>query len=208
MFLVPAFSEPRFANLSTVLMTWIAQQAAQKGVRSTKLDGVVDSFNDMMQAMYTYAELGDKSVAASLVTNFGSIVRTLKSTSSVAGTSVAKTMYSAPSSTTKSAELDDAIAFLYDNGLTAFGTRSGFRPDDTITREQAAKFGAQFMENVRDLEPTMDPLCTFSDADQVTNTLLPYVRQLCWHGIISGGKFRPADLLTRAEAIAFVVRAL
>ena len=64
------------------------------------------------------------------------------------------------------------------------------------------------MEYVRDLEPSMDPLCTFSDADQVTNTLLPYVRQLCWHGIISGGKFRPADLLTRAEAIAFVVRAL
>ena len=207
-FLLPTFTESRFVNLSTVLMTWIAQQAAQKGVRSTKLDGVVDSFNDMMQAMYTYAELGDKSVAASLVSNFGSIVRTLKSTSSVAGTSVAKTMYSAPSSTTKSAELDDAIAFLYDNGLTAFDTRSGFRPDDTITREQAAKFGAQFMENVRDLEPTMDPLCTFSDADQVTNTLLPYVRQLCWHGIISGGKFRPADLLTRAEAIAFVVRAL
>lgn len=105
-------------------------------------------------------------------------------------------------------EINEAIAFLYDNGLTSFNTSAGFRPYDSITREQAAKFGAQFMENVRGIEPTMDPLCTFSDADQVTSALLPYVRQLCWHGIVSGGKFRPADILTRAEGIAFVVRAL
>jgi len=104
--------------------------------------------------------------------------------------------------------LDDAIAFLHANGLTSFGTRASFRPNDTITREQAAKFGAQFMENVRGIQPKMDPLCSFSDVDQVTSTLLPYVRQLCWHGIISGGKFRPTDLVTRAEAVTFVVRAL
>jgi len=41
----------------------------------------------MMQALYTYAELGDKSVAAELVGSFGSIVRTLKNASSVAGVS-------------------------------------------------------------------------------------------------------------------------
>lgn len=207
-FLVPAFSEPRFTNLSTVLTTWIAQQAGQKWVRGSKLDGVVDSFNDMMQAMYSYAELGDKSVAAQLVGSFSTIVRTLKNASLVAGSSTSTTLYSAPVPTINPTELDDAIAFLYDNGLTSFGTRASFRPNDTITREQAAKFGAQFMENIRGVEPEMDPLCSFSDADQVTNTLLPYVRQLCWHGIISGGKFRPQDLVTRAEAITFVMRAL
>lgn len=191
-----------------MLTTWIVQQAGQKGVRGSVLDGVVDSFNSMMQAMYAYAELGDKSVAASLVSDFGSIVRTLRNTSSVAGTSVSRTMYSASTSSTDSTELDDAITFLYDNGLTSFATRASFRPNNTITREEAAKRGAQFMENVKGVEPTMNPLCTFSDADQITNILLPYVRQLCWHGIISGGKFRPVDSLTRAEAVAFIVRAL
>lgn len=220
LFLVPAFSEPRFTNLSTVLTTWIAQQAVQKGVRGTKLDGVVDSFNTMMQALYRFAEFGDKTIAVTLINSFKAITSTFKNTGSVAGTSISITslsttasstttvVHSAPAPTTNPTELDDAIAFLYDNSLTSFGTRVSFRPGDTITREQAAKFGALFMENVRGIEPTMDPLCTFSDADQVTNTLLPYVRQLCWHGIISGGKFRPTDLLTRAEAIAFVVRAL
>jgi len=77
-FLVPAFTEPRFANLSTVLMTWIAQQAAQKGVRSTKLDGVVDSFNDMMQALYRFAEFGDKTIAVTLINSFKAITSTFK----------------------------------------------------------------------------------------------------------------------------------
>lgn len=105
-------------------------------------------------------------------------------------------------------DLDDAIAFLYDNGLTTFSTRASFRPDDSITREQAAKFISQFMEKVKGIEPEMDPLCSFSDAGDATNTLLPYIRQLCWHGIVPGGTFRPLDVLTRAEGIAFVVRSL
>lgn|GEM_PF-1574802 len=143
-----------------------------------------------------------------MVTSFTSIVRTLKNTSSVAGVSSSRTLSSAPIPTDNPTELDDAIAFLYAKGLTSFSTRVSFRPNDTITREQAAKFGSQFVENVRGIQPEMNTLCTFSDADQITSTLIPYVRKLCWHGIISGGKFRPADLVTRAEAVTFVMRAL
>lgn len=208
-FLVPAFTEPRFANLSTVLMTWIAQQAAQKGVRSTKLDGVVDSFNDMMQALYRFAEFGDKTIAVTLINSFKAITSTFKNAWSVAGVSVShKTSTSISPVQTAKTDVDDAIAFLYDKGLTSFSTSASFRPDDSMTREQAAKFVSQFIEKVKGVEPEMDPLCSFSDAVDATNTLLPYIRQLCWHGVVPGGKFRPLDVLTRAEGIAFVVRAL
>jgi len=79
-FLVPTFTEPRFTNLSTVLTTWIAQQAALKSVRGSTLDGVVDSFNTMMQALYRFAEFGDRAIAVTLINSFKAITSTFKNT--------------------------------------------------------------------------------------------------------------------------------
>ena len=98
--------------------------------------------------------------------------------------------------------------WLSSNGLTKYTVSSDFRPNDKITRGEAAKFVAQYGA-LKGLEKTYTE-CGFSDLAGYDATLLPFIQEACAYGLMKGssGKFNPNDTITEAQAITVVIRSL
>ncbi len=80
-----------------------------------------------------------------------------------------------------------------------------FRPEENMTRAQAATLLATAME----LDTDSAPACAFSDVPQ-DQWFAPYVNALVAEGVINGypdGSFHPNAPLTRAEAVKLIVTA-
>ncbi|MCL6611725.1 MAG: S-layer homology domain-containing protein [Peptococcaceae bacterium] len=96
--------------------------------------------------------------------------------------------------------------------LTGFETQAGtvlFRPDLPAVREDMA---AAIIKAL-DLEPATDlsVLDNFSDSDNISESLKPYVAAAVNEGLMKGyedGTFRPQGKLTRAEAAALLYKVM
>lgn len=105
-------------------------------------------------------------------------------------------------------ELDNAIAWMYSNDLTKFPTKESFMPDNIITREQMAKMISQAYTVLWYPEKRGSNPCQFGDFDTADPTLQPFITQSCQRDIIGWwwGNFHPFVTLTRAQAIAMIIR--
>lgn len=97
---------------------------------------------------------------------------------------------------------------LVDHELTRYTDPQEFRPTDSITRGEAAKFVSQYAPLV-ELEQ-WEGACAFSDAAWYDATLQPYLTTSCQYGFFkwTAGKFLPEASLTEAQALAVVMRSL
>jgi len=89
-------------------------------------------------------------------------------------------------------------------------TQENFRPDDFITRGEAAKFYVWFAE-VQWLEKTKtEAECQFNDLEGYDYTLVPKIVEVCEYGLFKGhdGNFMPNNLITEAEALTVTIRSL
>lgn len=105
-------------------------------------------------------------------------------------------------------EIQKAVLWMYDNGMTSFQNAWDFNWDGELTREQASKFFSQFAFKVleRDVNSKSVPLP--SDYKQISDFLKVEVIFAMNLGIFKGdgGKFYPQNKLTRAQAIAVLIR--
>ena len=108
-------------------------------------------------------------------------------------------------------EFVDALAWMYDNGLTMFNDVNSYRPAESVTREQAAKFVSQFRTNVLTCAVT-SPACdgNFADMSSADASLQSSINQACSLGLMKGsnGMFMPKSKLTRAQLFTTIIRAL
>lgn len=107
------------------------------------------------------------------------------------------------------AEFIEALRFSYDNGLTKFKTVETFRPYEELTREQASKILGVFAQQVMEYTTTSPRNCDFNDVDQADPSLLIHIQASCKLWIFKGtpgGNFFPSQALTKAEAIAVIIR--
>lgn len=107
-------------------------------------------------------------------------------------------------------DLDDAVQWMYDNDLTRYDNIQDYRPADTLTREQAAKFFWNFALYMEKSAIKWADECQFIDIANADYTLTPHILSACQLGIFqwSQGKFMPFDTITRAEALTVVVRTI
>lgn len=93
-------------------------------------------------------------------------------------------------------------------GMTKFNTLESFQTDATITREQAAKFFAQFALKVMNKTPDTSLACTFKDEASIDTTLLADVKLACQFGLFRGanGNFMPKKAITAAEVVTVAMR--
>ncbi len=106
-------------------------------------------------------------------------------------------------------EFIEALRFSYDNGLTQFKTVDTFKPYQELTREQAAKIVGVFAQEVMKYDKTNTSSCQFNDLEWADETLKPFIFDSCKLWIFKGtaeGDFFPSQSLTKAEAIAVVIR--
>lgn len=107
--------------------------------------------------------------------------------------------------------VQDAIDYLYANGLTMFATEETFMGASSLRRDEAAAFFARFARDVLEMEVDTDTEgCEFSDLAGAHQDLLGEVAAACQLGLMKGsdGKFMPMATLTNAQAMTVLVRLL
>jgi len=110
-------------------------------------------------------------------------------------------------------ELNAAIGWMHDNGLTMFESVDTYMPFNTLTRSAAAKMLDKFSEHFDLSTATNNFLpseCQFSDIDQASEDLKPYIQSVCKKWILkwSQGKFMPNDAILKSHFIVALIRML
>lgn len=106
-------------------------------------------------------------------------------------------------------KVQTAITRMYNNGLTSFQTVADFNWDWELTREQASKFFTQFTKIILNKNPDETQTVKLSDLNKADKSLQPFIIESNQLWLFKGvdWKFYPFNKLTRAQAIAVLMRA-
>lgn len=108
-------------------------------------------------------------------------------------------------------KVDDAISWMYDNGLTIHNNKTDFNATRWLRRDEAAKFYVSFAKLLwKTSYVKTTNQCIFSDINNSWSDLKDIVIESCRLGLFqwSKWKFNPANQLTNAQAVAVLVRLL
>lgn len=113
-------------------------------------------------------------------------------------------------SISEGSELDRAVAWMYQNGLTMFNTVKGFEPNTVLSREAAAKFFGVYADQFLNKQESDSFTCNFSDKSEANQGLLSNIMQACrlWLFKWADGKYLPKSKLTNAQALTVLIKAL
>ncbi|MFA6256386.1 MAG: S-layer homology domain-containing protein [Candidatus Absconditabacterales bacterium] len=106
-------------------------------------------------------------------------------------------------------EFEQALAWMYANGLTKYSSEIDYRANDGLTREEAAKIVGQAFIKLGYNQETKNTNCIFIDTSKIDPSLSGFVTNACKRGIFKGttdNKFLPTQKLTRPQAMALLVR--
>ncbi|MBP6910775.1 hypothetical protein KBC03_04260 [Patescibacteria group bacterium] len=94
-------------------------------------------------------------------------------------------MIGAGSNVTDNIEFQEAIRWMYDNGLTKFTGAANFGAFDVLTREQAAKMLVQYRNIMFPGKVAVTPAsCTFKDMNEADPSLTTWITQSCQLNIL------------------------
>ena len=105
--------------------------------------------------------------------------------------------------------IHDVVARAYTSKLTIHYDPNDFMPNNSIRRDEAAKFFVNFAKSVGKAAYTVNANeCQFFDLDDAWEDLRDTVVESCRIGIFRGsnGRFYPGGSLTNAETIAALMR--
>jgi len=105
--------------------------------------------------------------------------------------------------------IDDAVQWMYENGLTIYDNTTDFHAERWLRRDEAAKFFVQFSQLLgKTTAIKTDTQCTFSDINNAWSDLKSIVFESCklWLFQWNQWKFYPQDQLTNAQAITVLIR--
>lgn len=109
-------------------------------------------------------------------------------------------------------ELEQAIYRMYHNGLTMYDDDITYRPNDPVTREEAAKLIGQLFQTLQFTAPTSVFNCSFQDAALFNDSLAQRIQNVCSRGIFrwdpATSKYMPHDNLTKWQILAVLTRIL
>ncbi len=107
-------------------------------------------------------------------------------------------------------EIDKALYWMFNNGLTKYDNLTGYRPDDPLLREEAAKIIGQAYVILGYPKEVKNTSCSFSDVDSFDPSLAPYIADTCSYWIFrwSNGSFLAHKSLSKAEALTVLIRIL
>jgi hypothetical protein len=104
-------------------------------------------------------------------------------------------------------EFSQAVTRMTEQKMTIYDQPMQFRPNDRVTREEAAKFFVNFAKNMS-IESIGNKACAFNDLNISDTTLRQSLLDACERGIMkwNKGNIYPKNELTKAEAIAMLMR--
>lgn len=120
------------------------------------------------------------------------------------------TTYYYPNTTKVFSELENSVSRMFANWLTKFNKVNDYVPNWELTREQASKFFSQFSLNILGKKLSEDiNTVWFKDITSADVTLQQFLTISQNLGLFKwvDGYFMPLEKLTRAQAIAVIIRA-
>ncbi len=111
-------------------------------------------------------------------------------------------------------ELDEAVKFMHDNGMTKYVTVTDYKSEDSLTREQTAKIMVEFSSKILWKIIPSESICSFADLNQSDPEFRNYIEESCTMWIfkwkIKDGVtiFDPKANISKAEFITVLVRTL
>ena len=106
-------------------------------------------------------------------------------------------------------QLNEAISWMHENGLTKFNNAQDFMSDKSLRRDEAAKFFVQYAkETLWNVADTSKSNCDFMDLNEARPDLKGLIKESCqlWLFQWSHGNFMPTQPLTNAQAITVLIR--
>lgn len=104
----------------------------------------------------------------------------------------------------------DIVSRLHSKGLTKYSSANDFRPYDSITRGEAAKFMVEYakIQNLAKIKTSSE--CIFSDTNSYDVSLAPYITEACEYWLFKwfNGNYMPTNLITKGEAITVTIRSI
>lgn len=103
---------------------------------------------------------------------------------------------------------DEVFPWMKMHQLTKYWSFQEFRPLDSITRGEAAKFVTQYAWVVNLQKGGAE--CEFDDTKTYDETLRPFVKHACGYGLLKGSnkRFMPNNPITEAQSLAVVIRSV
>lgn len=107
-------------------------------------------------------------------------------------------------------EITDAISWMFNNWLTIYNSIDSFMWSDYLTREQASKFFVEFSEKIRGINADTSKSVYLNDITKADKTLQSHIKKANQLGLFKwvNWKFLPFNNLTRAQAIAVIIRSI
>ncbi len=112
----------------------------------------------------------------------------------------------------KDPELQEAIRWMHDNGLTSFSTIGEYKPFEVLSREQSAKifdiFAKVFNFSQDKLSGTLPIECQFKDLSKADQTLTTHIQNVCKMDLLKWWNqiFDPKNTLTKGQFITALIR--
>jgi len=105
-------------------------------------------------------------------------------------------------------EFEQALAWMYANGLTQYNTSENYWPERNATREEVAKMMRQFYEKLGYPTDIKNDSCDFDDSDEMDLSLIEHIQKVCEWGIFkwSEGKYMPTRQISNPEIITVLIR--
>ncbi len=109
-------------------------------------------------------------------------------------------------------ELQEAIRWMNDKGLTSYSTITEYKPFEVLLREQSAKildiFAKVFSFSQDKLTTTLPTNCQFKDISKADWSLITHIENICKMEILQGGNqiFDPKGTLTKGQFITALIR--
>ncbi|HOQ78868.1 MAG TPA: hypothetical protein PLW94_01415 [Candidatus Absconditabacterales bacterium] len=105
-------------------------------------------------------------------------------------------------------EFSEALAWMYANGLTKYDNKEDYRMFDLVSREEAGKIIGQAYVALGYPDIEKNSSCDFGDASKFNPSLAPHIANVCKRGLFKGsnGNYMPLNNLTKAEAMAVLLR--
>lgn len=97
---------------------------------------------------------------------------------------------------------------MYEQQMTRYLDPIAFRPDDLLSRQEAAKFFVGYATKIAFKTIDTSRYCSFDDLEQTDPTLRNDVLQACLLRIFKGnqGAFQPFEFMTKAQALTVLLR--
>jgi hypothetical protein len=107
-------------------------------------------------------------------------------------------------------ELEQALKFAYQFGITKYDNLTEFKSESAVTREQISKMMLQFAKTMDRSSNKGSFACAFTDMNLTDPTLTNYITDACTQGMIKwwDNKFHPQNSVTQAQAITMLMRVI